>query len=195
MEPKTRLEVTKKQANAIREVVKATKYIGPPYGNLSEVRREDAKDVLELFLDERVSGDVYTLPRPFSLQSVAAYIEGHMAESVAGEGLLMCSRNENGQIISLVDIQFWPELSACEFGGVIAYAYQSQSFGSKGIVELCNWVFEVVGIKLLVMTTSLKNVRSQKILTRIGFTQMGEIESVRPDGQTRRSLYWELEKD
>ena len=142
MHPKTKLAVSDKQAEAIRAVIRATKCIEPPYGNLKQITRVDAPELLKLFLDERVSGDVYTLPRPFSLQSVTAYIEDHLAQAKAGEGLLMCSRSQNGQIVSMVDFQFWPERSACEFGGVIAHEYQSKSLGTRGIVELCNWVFE-----------------------------------------------------
>jgi RimJ/RimL family protein N-acetyltransferase len=43
-------------------------------------------------------------------------------------------------------------------------------------------------------TTAVDNDRSIKLLSRLGFTQMGEVLAVKPDGSTRPSLYWELER-
>ena len=192
MQPKTKIPTTPQQAQAIRNAVRATTHISPPYGNLDLATMQDTAEILALLMDERVSGDVYTLPRPFSFESVSAYIDEHQGQAQSGEGLLMCSRSAAGQIMSLVDFQFWPEYSACEFGGVIAYEHQSKSVGTTGIKQLCDWTHDVIGITLLAMTTSLENVRSQKMLKRLGFTQMGEVESVRPDGGVRRSIYWEL---
>ena len=192
MQPKTQIPTTPQQAQAIRNAVRAVTHISPPYGNLDLATTQDTAEILALLMDERVSGDVYTLPRPFSLSSVRAYIKEHQEQARAGDGLLMCSRDGRGQIISLVDFQFWPEYSACEFGGVIAFEHQSKSIGTKGIKQLCAWTHGVIGINLLAMTTSLENIRSQKMLKRLGFTQLGEMESVRPDGGVRRSLYWEL---
>ena len=37
--------------------------------------------------------------------------------------------------------------------------------------------------------------RSAKAIDAAGFRRMGEVESVRPDGTMRRSLYWELTRD
>ncbi|MBJ7411713.1 MAG: hypothetical protein JHD15_15290 [Phenylobacterium sp.] len=45
------------------------------------------------------------------------------------------------------------------------------------------------------LTAALDNVRSQKGIDAAGFRRMGEREAVRPDGTTRRSVYWELTRD
>ena len=171
MQPKTQIPTTPEQAQAIRSAVRAATHIMPPYGNLDLACAADVPEILTLLQDERVSGDVYTLPRPFSFESVSAYIKDHQQQARAGEGLLMCSRDAAGQIISIVDFQFWLESSACEFGGVIAYEHQSKSIGTQGIKQLCAWTFEVIGINLLAMTTSLENIRSQKMLVRLGLSR------------------------
>ncbi|HHI88917.1 MAG TPA: N-acetyltransferase, partial [Hellea balneolensis] len=107
-------------------------------------------------------------------------------------GLLMCTYGTDGQMSSVSDFQFWPQWSAGEFGGVVAAHLQSQGYGGRGIKELCDWCFEHIGVRLLVMTSALDNVRSYKIFKSMGFQEMGEIDSVRPDGKIRRSRYWEL---
>lgn len=154
---------------------------------------EDAPTILVLLSDERVSGDVYTLPRPFSLESINTWIKDHEAQARQGEGLLMIVEDEHGKIVTLTDFQFWPQYAACEFGGVIAAHLQSRHIGTKGIKELCDWVFAELSVQLLVMTASAENIRTHKLLGGLGFKPMGEMDSVRPDGTVRRSLYWELE--
>jgi len=192
MEPKTKLDVSKAQAAQIRAAVQNVRQINDENGCSKLVQPHHAPEILELLKDERVSGDVYTLPRPFSLQSVTDWILDHQAQARAGEGLLLLSRAENGEIISITDFQFWPEYAACEFGGVIAHAYQNQSMGTRGVKSMCDWAFETIGVHLIALTTSVDNIRSQKIIENLGFTPMGEVESVRPDGTVRRSLYWEM---
>ncbi len=191
MEPKTKLKTSKRQAEHIRRKVRNIRKIDGETGGSKLVQLHHAGEILELLKDERVSGDVYTFPRPFNLQSVTSWIEDHQAQARAGEGLLLFSRAPSGEIMSITDFQFWPEHSACEFGGAFAHAYQNQSLGLHGIKFMCDWVFETIGVGLIVLTTSLDNVRSQKIINHLGFTPMGEIKSVRPDGSLRRSLYWE----
>ena len=196
MEPKTKLDVSKAEAALIRANVQAARTLDSVFGMSRLAIVDDAPAMLALLKDERVSGDVYSLPRPFSVDNITAWIEDHQRQAKAGEGLLMCVKDPDGdvggQVISITDFQFWPQYSACEFGGVIAAHLQSKSYGTIGIRELCDWVCGELGVRLLVMTSSLTNTRSNKIFASMGFTAMGEVDSIRPDGSVRRSLYWEL---
>lgn len=195
MEPKTKLNVSNAEAVRIRERVRAVRTIEGVHRALRLATLEDAPALLKLLSDERVSGDVYTLPRPFSLDSISTWIKSHEAQAKDGVGLLMVGEDDAGQIVTLSDFQFWPEYSACEFGGVIAAHLQSQHMGTKGIRELCDWVFTELGVRLLVMTASPDNIRTHKLLGRLSFKRMGEVDSIRPDGSVRKSLYWELLKE
>jgi len=195
MEPKTKLAVSKTEAKAIRVKVRQVRRLASVFGISHLASADDAPAILDLLKDERVSGDVYTLPRPFSCANIQAWIKDHEDQARKGEGLLMVVRDDTGQVITLTDFQFWPEYAACEFGGVIAAHLQNRHMGSKGIKELCDWVFEAIGVRLIVMTSSLDNIRSHKIFTAMGFKDMGEMDSVRPDGTVRRSLYWELARE
>ncbi|PHS40865.1 MAG: hypothetical protein COA91_03280 [Robiginitomaculum sp.] len=194
MEPKTKLDVSKAQAAQIRAAVQNVRQINDENGCSKLVQPHHAPEILELLKDERVSGDVYTLPRPFSLQSVTDWILDHQAQARAGDGLLLYARDEHGKIMSVTDFQFWPKWSACEFGGVIAHTHQNQSLGTTGVKAMCDFAFKTIGVRLIALTSSTENIRSQKIIEHLGFTQMGEMDSVRPDGSVRRSLYWEMER-
>jgi len=192
MEPKTKLQVSKAEAARIRQKIRNVRTIEGDSGGSRLATIGDAPGLLKLLSDERVSGDVYTLPRPFTPDSITAWIKDHEKQSRDGVGLLMIAEDDMGDIVTITDFQFWPEYAACEFGGVIAAHLQNKSVGTKGITHLCDWVFEEIGIRLLAMTASPENIRSHKLLDRLGFERMGEMESVRPDGTVRRSLYWEL---
>ena len=194
MEPKTKLDVTSAEAEAIRMKVRQVQTVEGVFGSARLAVPDDAPDILDLLKDERASGDVYTLPRPFSLGSVRVWIIDHQEQARNGVGLLMITFDDKGQAITITDFQFWPQYAACEFGGVMAAHLQSQRMGTKGIRQLCDWVFTHLGVRLLVMTASIENIRTHKLLDGLGFKRMGEVESTRPDGSIRRSLYWELEK-
>ena len=192
MEPKTKLNVSRTEAESIRLKAQQVQTLEGVFGRARLAIPDDAPAILELLKDERVSGDVYTLPRPFTLDSVRSWVIDHQEQARDGVGLLMVVHDDKGHAITITDFQFWPEYSACEFGGVIAAHLQSKSYGTIGIRELCDWCFDVIGVRLLVMTSSLDNIRSHKIFASMKFTQMGEVVSVRPDGTVRQSLYWEL---
>ena len=56
-------------------------------------------------------------------------------------------------------------------------------------------IFETLGVRMMCLTASLDNVRSQKGIDAAGFVRMGERDAVRPDGTIRRSVYWEMTRD
>ena len=57
------------------------------------------------------------------------------------------------------------------------------------------FMFEHLGVRLIGLTAALDNVRSAASIDAAGFRRMGEVESVRPDGTKRRSIYWELTRE
>ena len=57
------------------------------------------------------------------------------------------------------------------------------------------WCFDQLGVLRICETTAVDNERSIRLLSRLGFRQMGEVISVRPDGTTRPSLYWEMSRE
>ncbi|GAB1255504.1 hypothetical protein NBRC116494_00060 [Aurantivibrio plasticivorans] len=155
---------------------------------------DDAKAFTTFLLDPRVSAPIYTLPTDINVDTVAKFIARHLDERTQGDGLLMIDINDSGKVVGYHDIQFWPEWSACELGGAISPEEQSSGKGGSGALATFNWLFDVVGVDLICETAALDNIRTAKLLERIGFKYMGEIESTLPGGGTRPSRYWELSR-
>ena len=71
----------------------------------------------------------------------------------------------------------------------------TRGFGGACGLAAVEWCFDQLGVARICETTARDNDRSIRLLSRLGFIQHGEVISVRPDGTTRPSLYWELERE
>jgi RimJ/RimL family protein N-acetyltransferase len=191
----TKLPLTRNRAPvakeaAIREAVCAVEF--PENGRRRLARPDDAPAFYDLISDPRVSKPIYTLPKPPTPHAVHAFIERHISEQAQGEGLLILDFDRSGAVAGYHDIQFWPEWSACELGGAIRADMQGAGSGAAGAAKAFDWLFNVIGVDLICETAALDNLRTRKLLERIGFRLIGEIESELPGGGVRPSLYFEM---
>ncbi len=189
--PLTRIAASKERQARIRNAVsKAEELAG-----IARVAREGDVDALTaLLLDRQTSEPIYTLPEQINRDTVASFINQHLVEREGGAGLLMVSVDESGVASAYHDIQFWPQWAACELGGAIRRDRQNSGQGGTGAAVAFGWLFEVIGVDLICETAALDNVRTARLLERIGFTYRGEIESRLSGGGLRPSHYWELER-
>ncbi len=189
--PKTQLSTTPEEAEAIRAAVrKADPATLGPARTLADHAHVAA--LVELLSDPAVSAPVYDLPKPITPPTIAAWIEVAHEERTRGEGLLFVTADGRGGIASYSKVTVWPQLSAAELGGALRADRQSQGSGGTGAARTIDWIFETLGVRLICLTAAHDNVRSARLIDHMGFQRMGERESIRPDGTTRRSLYWEL---
>ena len=168
---------------------------------IAEVRAADGRliagpehvdGLLALFLDPRVSDPIYDLPRPFMRESVAAWVAESEALRQAGRCLLSVTLDEAGAVAGYSRITVWPERASGELAGARRADLQNSGEGRRGVAQSIAWMFEVLGLRLIGLTAAMDNIRSARAIDAAGFRRMGEVESVRPDGTARRSLYWEL---
>jgi RimJ/RimL family protein N-acetyltransferase len=192
--PKTVLQASDEEAEAIRAAVRAADPASLGMGR-AHAEIKHAPGLLELFLDEQVSGPIYDLPRPFTLDSVTRWLVERQARRLAGEGLLLVTLDERGKVSGYSDITVWPERASAELAGAIRADLQNQGQGGRGMARSFAWIYETLGVRLMCLTAALDNVRSQKGIDAAGFVRLGEREVVRPDGTTRRSVYWELTRE
>jgi RimJ/RimL family protein N-acetyltransferase len=183
--PKTVLTASAEEAAAIRAAVRAAE--GPMLAGPQHV-----DGLLKLFLDPQVSDPIYDLPRPFTRESVAAWVAESEALRQEGRCILMVALDEAGEVSGYSRYTFWPERASGEIAGARRADLQNSGAGRSGVAQGAAWMFEVLGVRLIGLTAALDNVRSAKAIDGAGFQRMGEVESVRPDGTVRRSLYWEL---
>ena len=189
--PKTVLDVGPDEAEAIRARVRAADplTLGP---GRALAAPEHVEAVLGLLADPAGSDPIYDLPRPFTRDSVAAWIAEGMRARAAGEGLLIFTFDAEGVATGYSKITVWPQLSAAELGGALRADRQGGGSGGAGALHTFGWIFQALGVRLMCLTAALDNVRSAKLIDAAGFARMGERDAVRPDGTVRRSLYWEV---
>ena len=189
--PKTVIEATPEEAEAIRAAVRG---VGSEDGRVV-AGPEHVEGLTALLSDPRVSDPIYDLPRPISAQSVGAWVAACEAARQRGEKLLTVALDEAGEVAGYSCFSVWPERSAAEIAGARRASLQNSGTGKAGVGRSAAFMFETLGVRLIGLTAALDNVRSASAIDGAGFRRMGEVESVRPDGTTRRSLYWELTRE
>lgn len=188
--PLTRLEAAPEKSASIRAAVRSVSF--PAESRKRLAAAADTAAFHDLIADPRVSAPIYTLPKPPTLEAAGAFIRRHIDEQARGEGLLVFDFDETGALAGYHDIQVWPEWAAAELGGAIRPDRQCGGAGTAGAAVAFDWLFDVIGVDLICETAALDNVRTRKLLERIGFRLIGEIESELPSGGSRPSLYFEM---
>ena len=186
--PKTVLKASAEEEAAIRAAVRTAdgRTIAGP---------EHVDGLLALLSDPRVSDPIYDLPRPITRESVARWVADSEALRQEGRCILAVTLDEAGEVAGYTRISVWPERSSAELAGARRADLQNSGAGRIGVAQSVAWMFEVLGVRLIGLTAALDNIRSAKAIDGAGFKRMGEVESLRPDGTVRRSLYWELSRD
>ncbi len=193
--PVTRNEVSAEKAEAIRQAVRAARSMPTPDRAARLATVADAEAFHAFLSDPKVYAPIYTLPRPLTVASVRAFIEDHEREREEGVGLMFLNLDNDGRIVGYSDFSFWPQWAAGELGGAVHPDMQSKGRGQMGAGMSFAWMFDALGLDLIVETAALDNVRTAKLLDYLGFARKGEITSTRPDGTTRASLVWEITKE
>jgi RimJ/RimL family protein N-acetyltransferase len=183
--PKTVLTATPEEEAAIRDAVRRAQ--GPTVAG-----SEHVAGLLALISDPAVSDPIYDLPRPITFDNVALWVAESEALRQEGRCILSVSFDEAGEVAAYSRIAVWPERASGELAGGRRADLQNSGQGARGVAQATAWMFETLGLRLIGLTAALDNVRSAKAIDAAGFRRMGEVESVRPDGTARRSLYWEL---
>ena len=186
--PKTVLTATPEEAEAIRAAVRKApgRLVAGP---------EHVDGLLALLADPRVSDPIYDLPRPITREAVAQWVADSEALRQEGRCILAVSLDEAGAVAGYSRFTVWPERSSAEIAGARRADLQNSGAGRQGVAQSAAWMFEELGVRLIGLTAALDNVRSAKAIDGAGFRRMGEVESVKPDGTVRRSLYWELARE
>ncbi len=192
--PKTRQAVTPDEAERLRSVIRQAECIPGRFGDVRVTLPQDADALARLLSHESIGPRIYTMPPVIDASSMRTFIEDHLMERARGEGILFTVFAPDGEALAYFDVQLWAEWGACKFGGAVKASRQGRGFGGATTIAAIEWCFSVLGVERICETTALDNDRSIRLLSRLGFTPMGEVTSIRPDGSTRQSLYWEMER-
>jgi RimJ/RimL family protein N-acetyltransferase len=190
--PKTRSHVRDEDAGRLRDFVRNAEFMNGRIAGARIARKDDAAALAGLLGHESIGPKIYTMPDPINAETMAAFIEDHLMQRARGEGILFVSFNAAGEATAYFDVELWPQWSICKFGGAVKAERQGRGFGGACGLAAVEWCFDQLGVNRICETTARDNDRSIRLLSRLGFIQRGEVVSVRPDGSTRPSLYWEL---
>ena len=174
--------------------MRSAETIGSSIGESRLAQLSDAEPLAAFLSNPAVHAPIYSLPQAITLETIAEFINAHIEERARGVGLLFVRTNASGEIVGYSDFQIWPEWAAGELGGALHPSLQSQGRGAAGAASSFDWMFQALHLELICATAALDNVRTAKLLDALGFQRMGEIDSIRGDGSTRRSKVWELSK-
>jgi len=190
--PKTRTHAPNEEAQRLRAFVKQAELMNGRIVGARVARRDDAAALVGLLNHESIGPKIYTMPSPINEETMAAFIEDHLMQRARGEGILFASFNAAGEATAYFDVELWPQWSVAKFGGAVKAERQGRGFGGACGLAAVEWCFDQLGVARICETTARDNDRSIRLLSRLGFVQMGEVVSVKPDGSTRPSLYWEM---
>lgn len=193
--PLTRIAVSLARQTAIREAVRQAKGIGFEQSPSRVANLDDAEAFYEFLSDPSIHGPIYNLPRPLTVESIRAMIARNLDAQAAGEGLLLLRFDSEGGVIGYSEFEIWPEWGAGDLGGALRQDQQGRRAGVNGAERSFDWMFDELGLELIVATGALDNVRTARMLDGLGLTRKGEITSMRADGSTRQSLVWEVTRD
>lgn len=192
--PITRIRQSEDRQAAIRDAVRTATGIGFDRAPSRVARAADAGALFRFLSDPDIHAPIYNLPRPLTLESVAGFIERKRQQREDGLGLLLLRFDPSGDIIGYSEIDVWPQWGAGDLGGALRKDQQGKRAGVDGARQTFSWMFETLKLELLVATGALDNIRTARLLDRLGFDRKGEITSTRADGSTRQSLVWEVSR-
>jgi RimJ/RimL family protein N-acetyltransferase len=192
--PKTRIAVPGDEQLRLRDFVRRAEWMNGRIAGARVARPDDAEALAGLLAHESIGPRIYTMPNPINTKTMTAFIEDHLAQRERGEGILFVSFNDAGEATAYFDVELWPQWSVAKFGGAVKAERQGRGFGGACGLAAVEWCFDQLGVARICETTARDNDRSIRLLSRLGFHQLGEVVSRRPDGTTRPSIYWEMER-
>ena len=193
--PKTRTYVSSEEAERLRAFVRHAELMNGRIAGARVARRDDAAALAGLLAHESIGPRIYTMPNPINAETMGGFIDDHLMQRARGDGILFVSFNGQGEATAYFDVELWPQWSIAKFGGAVKAQRQGRGFGGACGLAAVEWCFDQLGVARICETTARDNDRSIRLLSRLGFVQMGEVTAIKPDGTTRPSLYWELERE
>lgn len=192
--PKTRACVPDAEAQRLRDFVRNAELMNGRIAGARVARTADAAALAGLLGHESIGPRIYTMPNPINTETMTIFIDDHLMQRARGDGILFVSFNTQGEATAYFDVELWPQWSICKFGGAVKAERQGRGFGGACGLAAVEWCFDQLGVNRICETTARDNERSIRLLSRLGFVQHGEVVCTRPDGGSRLSFYWELER-
>jgi len=148
--------------------------------------------------DARVMEFMPSLLAPEESDALVERMERHFEER--GFGLMAAELKEGGEFIGYVGLSVpgfdAPFMPAVEIGWRLAAEFWGRGLATEAAREVLRYGFEEVGLESVVSFTVPGNVRSRRVMEKIGMRLVGEFEHPRlPEGHPlRRHVLYRVER-
>ena len=149
--------------------------------------------------DPRVMEFMPSVLAPEESDAMVERVERHFDQR--GFGLMAAELRESGEFIGYAGLSVptfdAPFMPAVEIGWRLAAEQWGRGLATEAAREVLRYGFEVVGLENVVSFTVPANVRSRRVMEKIGMRVVGEFEHPRlPDGHAlRRHVLYRVERD
>lgn len=194
--PVTKFPATAVEAEAIRTALRGLQRIETRRAIMAPLADGDLNELTDLLRDERVSKPNYIFEQPFSLAAADRRIRQSQQMQAAGDTVYLPIRLKEGNyMVGEANISVTPEYQAAEFGGVLATHMWGSGLAEEGAIAIMDWLVDVVGIKLIMVTTARDNTPSERVIRELGMRFVENRDCKRLDGTLRPSIYFEQTAD
>lgn len=141
---------------------------------LRAIEPEDLEVMCEMENDP-THWDVTNFTVPYSRYAVKQYIENSQCDMFADRQLrLMIVRLEDEAVMGTIDIiDFVPLHARGEVGIGMRKEFRGEGYAKDALVLLCNFAFEFLHLKQLMVHIAVDNQVSLRLFTSCGFVQCG----------------------
>ncbi|WP_237216358.1 bifunctional GNAT family N-acetyltransferase/(deoxy)nucleoside triphosphate pyrophosphohydrolase [Falsiroseomonas oryziterrae] len=141
------------------------------------LRAEDAADLHRLVNDWEVAKTLARVPFPYPRDLADEWIAStrdQMAEGRAWHLAIVGEEAEREVLVGCVGLTLDAERKEAELGYWIGRRFWGHGVGPEAAGRMARWALANLGIEKLVASALIENARSQAVLRRIGFREVGE---------------------
>ena len=156
---------------------------------LRQFRSSDVEDVLVYRDDAEFSHYLPHIPQPFTRRDAEEFVARNMAErwnEFPTFAVIL-----QGTVIGTVNLDVNQADCIAMLGFAIGRAHWGKGIGSEAVRAAVAWSFDAFGLAKISATTDARNVRSQRLMERLGMQLEGRLRSHERarDGRTDKLCY------
>jgi ribosomal-protein-alanine N-acetyltransferase len=150
---------------------------------------EDVEDARAYRDDPEFSRYLSHIPQPFTRQHAEAFVAGNMRESWDESPTFAVVLDDH--VIGTVNFDIDPKQQLAMVGFAIGRQHWGKGLASEAVRAALDWAFAAHDVAKIWACTDVRNVRSQRLMERLGMRREGLLRSheLTRDGRTDKVYY------
>lgn len=159
---------------------------------LRPFKADDVEDALEYRDDIEFARFLHHVPQPFTREHAAAFVALNMSEPWDRSPTFAIDLH--GKLIGTVNLEIDIEQHAAMLGYALGRAWWGHGYATEAAQTVVAWAFDVLGLRLVWASTDDRNIRSQRVMAKLGMQHAAprNPERVGRDGALVREVTFEL---